>query len=75
MRSTQRGDAAIYTLVVLFVIVLAGLSACIPPPMSNEEIIAEIRKCEAAGLEAHRLVGGFDGMQTTRIECRAAVKP
>lgn len=50
----------------LLALVLAG---CLPIPLTNEQIIAETKKCEAAGLRAVALFSGFDS-RTRRIECR-----
>tara|TARA_A100001201_G_scaffold143757_1_gene147277 strand:+ start:22114 stop:22320 length:207 start_codon:yes stop_codon:yes gene_type:complete len=48
---------------ILALVALAGCS------MSNEEIIAEHKTCQAAGMHGHDLVSGWN-MGTKRVVCR-----
>ena len=56
---------------ILTIVAVLLLSACSPDyqPMTNDEIIAEVKKCESAGLDAERFSKGID-YKTYRIECR-----
>lgn len=38
-------------------------------PMTNEEIIAQMKLCESGGMEGHQYAEGF-GWETVRVECR-----
>lgn len=50
---------------VAIVAACLSLGAC---HLSNEEIIAEVRRCEAAGLDADLVMNHLD-MSITRVNC------
>ena len=48
--------------ILLFILILSGCS----PQMTNDEVIAEVKKCKDAGLDAYIINGDFG---TARVEC------
>lgn len=53
-------------MIMSFVAFVSGCSG--PPPLTNEQIIAEARKCETAGLEARTIRTGISS-RISRVEC------
>lgn len=49
--------------------ILCALLALAGCGMTNEEIIAEVKKCHAAGMKAKSFVDGLS-MRTMHIECQ-----
>lgn len=54
--------------VLLTTVCLLWLVGCMP--LSNDEIIAEKRKCEAAGMRGVQLTSMASGGRTQAVECR-----
>lgn len=56
--------------ILMGLVVLAVLSTtgCEPLPMSNDQVIAEVKKCHDAGMEA-RIVEYGDGHGVHHVEC------
>jgi hypothetical protein len=63
-------DAVIGPVLFVFGLFAVGviLAAMWPKAMTNDEVIAEAHKCEAAGMMAERAVNGWT-YSTVRIDC------
>ena len=57
--------------VIALLVLLAGCT----PPMSNDDIIVETRKCEAAGLRAAHLSSWSSRDLTSDVVCRPKESP
>lgn len=54
----------------ILILATTFLAACSPtPPMTNDEIIVEVKKCEVAGMKAVLFSSGMD-WKTHTVECR-----
>lgn len=69
MKNLFRAHFILFALGVIVVVTLITLAGC-TPAMTNDEIIAEVEKCRAAGMDAELLRSLSSRDMVQRVECR-----
>lgn len=73
IKSVGIGIAIVAAVIGVLWAIIAFFSWATPDALSNDQIIAETKKCEDAGMEANQILNGFT-YDVTKVICSPKAK-